>query len=314
MSVLEPYGLTEISYGLIRWDLLYNSNLAIIRNELAKGSDVIISAGQNLAKDDAFIVGTNNYAYKAKADGSTLWPAMGMVLSSTIGSGGSGYAKLFGGHTVTTTLTTIGLHYLHPSTPGAITPIKPVEYIQPLVEALSLISVLVNPLITPDKYRFVDVSTLSTISAAISTIGERVVSNRMFYLRDRAMGGDMSWELLPNSWSSYASTLNAKAAGTYSKSLMARLKTAGGYVHDWFVGTIGYTAAENASDAQIGAPALDTATDTCVSGQAIVVATYDTDAGATKTYAAGDSITVQINTMSIMGYVLPAATFIDSIQ
>jgi hypothetical protein len=279
--------LTEISYGLIRWDLLYNSNLAIIRNELAKGSDVVISAGQNLAKDDAFAI-HGAFAYKAQATASnTIFPARGMVLSSTIGSGGTGYGKLFGNCTVTTALSTVGVHYLSSSTPGMITPVKPTDYIQPMVEAMSLINVLVNPFpsIHPD-----------------------------LYTREKAMGGDMVLTITPSSLGTKAATLNMKTAGTYVQTLTIALKTAGGVVHNWFTNTIGLESTETVTDADVTFPTLSNTINACVSGQAIVTATYDTDAGSTKTYAANDYVSIRVNTITLMGYILPAFTLVDSIQ
>lgn len=345
MSVLEPYQLTEISYGLIRWDLLYNSNLAIIRNELAKSSDVVITAGESLAKDNAFAI-HGTYAYKAQATNSnTVYPARGMVLSSTIGSGGTGYGKLFGVHTVTTTLTTIGTHYLSPSTPGMITPVKPIDYIQPMAEAMSLISIIVDPMLG-HLNRAVDPTNTSTIYEKVvsnnlakgwedhkaltysntphgivaadltssDTVRNRMVANRDLYAMGKAMIGDMILTITPNSLGTIAATLNAAGVGTYVQTLTIALKTTTAVVHNWFVNTIGLESTEAISDSDVTFPTLSNTINVCVAGQAIVTATYDTDAGSTKTYAANDYVSIMINTITLMGYILPAVTLVDSIQ
>jgi hypothetical protein len=52
-----------------------------------------------------------------------------------------------------------------------------------------------------------------------------------------------------------------------------------------------------------------------VNGTVTVTLTYDTDAGATKTYAAGDTVTLTITdpTDGILGYAISDATFVDTI-
>jgi hypothetical protein len=52
-----------------------------------------------------------------------------------------------------------------------------------------------------------------------------------------------------------------------------------------------------------------------VNGTVTVTLTYDTDAGATKTYAAGDVITLTVSapTDGILGYSVADATFVDTL-
>jgi len=68
-------------------------------------------------------------------------------------------------------------------------------------------------------------------------------------------------------------------------------------------------------DVDVAAPAVSDATPNLAAGTVNVTLTYDTDAGATKTYAAGDTVTLTVSqpTGGILGYPVANATFVDTI-
>lgn len=343
MSFLDPYNLEEIESGLINWNVVYNANLAKVRSSIV--GCMAIVAGTALDKDDAFKVCSDKFARKAVADGSTLWPADGIIESTAISSGGSGWGRVFGKGTLVTTLSTIGYHYLSPSTPGKLTPTKPDTYVQPLIRALDLIDAIVRPDVF--KVLEVDPTSVTTIkdkslsnalakgwedhkaltytqtphgivgitATDVTTIKNKLYSNYMVYLRDKAMSGDLEFQTEPSSLGTYASTLNAKAAGTYVQTLTLRLRRTGaGYIHDWFSGKFELGSIENCNDADIAAPTLSDTNPSLVSGEVVVTATYDTDAGVTKVYTPGDYVTMRVNTLNILGYTIPAVTCVDTIK
>lgn len=103
---------------------------------------------------------------------------------------------------------------------------------------------------------------------------------------------------------SSAATVTAGAAGTIKQTIRFRLEDANGEVHRWFNhagGIVTLTPAEAVTDADVGAPSLDDTTPDFIEGEALVVVTYDTDAGSTKTYAEADEISVTAGAMTVMG-------------
>jgi hypothetical protein len=116
-----------------------------------------------------------------------------------------------------------------------------------------------------------------------------------------------------------AATLNAAAAGEYSVPFYVELQTVEGARHDWFerdakVGAALQTEAEiipteNVVDVDVGVP---TVADTeFVVGQMQALVVLDTDAGATKTYAPGDSVAVEVKVApggELLGYPVASVT------
>jgi len=88
--------------------------------------------------------------------------------------------------------------------------------------------------------------------------------------------------------------LNTADAGDVAKTFTARLQTVGGRIHRTanFAPTV--TPAESVSDGDVDAPAVDQTgggTPQFVAGSMPMTVTFDTDAGATKTYQAGTKST-----------------------
>lgn len=99
-----------------------------------------------------------------------------------------------------------------------------------------------------------------------------------------------------------AAALNAAAAGLHTDDYTVTLEALYGTVygkHTWASFAPVITPAEAATDADIGAPTVKwtddlAATPRFVKGAMRLTVIFDTDAGATKVYQAGDSVTVQI--------------------
>jgi hypothetical protein len=102
-----------------------------------------------------------------------------------------------------------------------------------------------------------------------------------------------------------ASDFNAAAAGKLSKDLYVVLETAEGEVHEW----AGYepdaaTSGVTATDVDIAAPTVvwgiaPTLNAEFLKGVIKLSVTFDTDAGATKTYQAGDTLTVTVKATGV---------------
>lgn len=127
-----------------------------------------------------------------------------------------------------------------------------------------------------------------------------------------ALSGDMVLSCSPATAGTSAATLNAAAAGTVTQTITVSLKDAAGNLHKWSSAAIAAAGSVSAADADIGAPSVSNATPSLSDGTVDVTLTYDTDAGVTKTYASGDTVTLTVNG-TILGYALADATFVDTI-
>ena len=124
-----------------------------------------------------------------------------------------------------------------------------------------------------------------------------------------AMSGDMALVLVGDAVVNVtAAALNAAAAGTFKRPVSARLENTVGDPHRWARLAPLVTPSESAADPEIGAPTIEGAP-AFKDGIVTAVAVFDTDAGATKTYAAADSVAVKIQANaadSLLGYSLTA--------
>lgn len=110
-----------------------------------------------------------------------------------------------------------------------------------------------------------------------------------------AMSGDMEFAIVGSALAENitAAELNAAAVGTLTRVFAVRLQTSMEQIHIWCSLPLVIVPAEAAVDADIGPPtvpaglALD-------EGCLPIPVTFDTDAGATKIYAAGDALTVPV--------------------
>jgi hypothetical protein len=89
-----------------------------------------------------------------------------------------------------------------------------------------------------------------------------------------------------------AATLNAAAAGTYKEAFCVMLKTTGGLKHSWATFAPVLTGLKTTADGDIGVPTLNSPS--FDGGACVIEVTFDTDGGATKTYAAADEVSVDI--------------------
>lgn len=101
-----------------------------------------------------------------------------------------------------------------------------------------------------------------------------------------------------------AAELNAAAAGEFTKEFIVQLEDTGGKVLSLFNFEPTITPAESCTDADIGAPTITWTSDPGTtprfnSGELRLTVTFDTDAGSTKTYQIGDSVTVTIDVTGI---------------
>jgi hypothetical protein len=93
-----------------------------------------------------------------------------------------------------------------------------------------------------------------------------------------------------------ADDLNAATAGTYKEVFSVVAKTAGNLNHIWASFSPTLVADKSVVDSDVGLPTLNSPT--FDGGGCIIEVTFDTDEGATKTYAPNDSVTVDIQVAS----------------
>lgn len=131
-----------------------------------------------------------------------------------------------------------------------------------------------------------------------------------------AMVGDMELFMVPSGPIEVtADALNNAKAGAQSAAIVFQLRNAVGKHHSWANFSAIVTAGESVATPAVGVPSILTrgpvAGEVPVrlgSGQLRVV--FDTDSGATKTYAAFDSLTVTVKvspTSELLGYDVPDA-------
>lgn len=112
-----------------------------------------------------------------------------------------------------------------------------------------------------------------------------------------AMNGDVVIEVIPaGPLTRTAAELNAAAAGTLKERITVRLKNADGLNQLWAGFALTIDLAESVVDTDVGPPTIDPTTVNLVMGTAKFDLIYDTDDGATKTYAAADSMSATIRT------------------
>jgi hypothetical protein len=108
-----------------------------------------------------------------------------------------------------------------------------------------------------------------------------------------------------------AAALNAAAAGTFQRTFTARLETAGGGLHEWAAFDPSVTTTKGTvADGDVAAPTV-VGTPLFLGGRLTVTITFDTDAGATKTYVNGENLTAVVAIQAgdtLLGWSVPAVT------
>lgn len=126
-----------------------------------------------------------------------------------------------------------------------------------------------------------------------------------------ALNGDMVLSIqVPNPEIVSAADLNAAAAGTFKRTFTGALRTSTGALLDWAAFTPVLVPGEVVVDPDVGVPVI-TGTPKFVAGFVVVEITFDTDAGATKTYAINDTITVEVKvsaTNQLLGWPVASVT------
>ena len=128
----------------------------------------------------------------------------------------------------------------------------------------------------------------------------------------KALSGDILLKLTPSSAGSDSATVTAAAAGAYTKTITISLVDSAGAVHKWANLTLSATTSEAVADTDVAAPTVSDTTPDLVDGVVDVVLTYDTDGGSTKTYAAGDAVSMTVSATDILGYTIASVTFTDT--
>jgi hypothetical protein len=164
-----------------------------------------------------------------------------------------------------------------------------------------------------------DASSIASLDAEGLAQGYAIawLQTQQSYIKS-ALSGDFLQVLLTTPKTISAAALNAAAAGTFMYPFFAEMRNSLGSVMDWanFVVKEGAAAnegefivADTIADVDVGpATVADTA---WVDGQLTAVVTFDTDAGATKTYVAGEEITIEIHvspTDLLLGFTIPLVT------
>ena len=131
-----------------------------------------------------------------------------------------------------------------------------------------------------------------------------------------AAKGGLKCVAVPATAGTAAATLNAAAAATFKKLIKLQIQDAAGAVQKWFGGQATLTPTETVSDADVGVPVVTGGnTVTFEDGEVTVEVTYDTDAGATKTYAAAGTVGFTTAVANVFGAAVnvSGATFLDTI-
>jgi hypothetical protein len=129
-------------------------------------------------------------------------------------------------------------------------------------------------------------------------------------LARRAMSGDVLLSV-GAAVNVSAAALNAAAAGTFKRTFLATLKTSQSEFHEWAIGPIVLTPSEAVADADVAAPSVSPSSPTWDAGRRLVTVTFDTDAGATKTYVSGESVAVAVKVAAddkLLGKTVASAT------
>ena len=134
-----------------------------------------------------------------------------------------------------------------------------------------------------------------------------------------AVNGDIGLTVtaIPQTAGSSGAAVTAAVAGTVKKKVtLVFTETASGDVAEWVDGIspVTITPTEVVVDVQVGVPTADDTTPLFTRGRATVTLTYDTDAGATKTYAAGDTVGFTSSCAAVAGITVTetAADFLDT--
>ena len=112
------------------------------------------------------------------------------------------------------------------------------------------------------------------------------------HIQGTAMSGDMALELVAGKLTMNAEVLNGAAAGKAKVHVIVALRDFWKRTHNWANLDLTMVPAENVVDPEVGVPTIDPTTVKLREGRAEFDLIFDTDAGATKTYASGDDISV----------------------
>ena len=129
-------------------------------------------------------------------------------------------------------------------------------------------------------------------------------------LQDVANGNAVLSVGLPNPETVLAADLNAAGAGSFQRISTTRLVNAAGAVHEWAAFVPVLVPSESVADPDVGPPVV-VGTPQFADGFLVVEITFDTDAGVTKTYAPGDTVSVEVkvsSTDTLLGYTIAPAT------
>jgi hypothetical protein len=134
-------------------------------------------------------------------------------------------------------------------------------------------------------------------------------------MHGKALSGDMLLKTLPDIEIPVAD-INAAPAGSMRLRFALRLLSADDRVHKWAEFDPELTPATDAIAGDIGAPVMGPNT-SFVNGLMLCCVTPDTDAGATKTYQVGETITVVVRVQSgsdvLFGFTVPSVTWTATI-
>jgi len=120
-----------------------------------------------------------------------------------------------------------------------------------------------------------------------------------FYLRDKAMAGDMVWVVTP------ATVTPIPTAVAWTRTVVVELQTAAGEVHEWFDKAI-TTGNSIADDSDAGTATIVSTTLTIEKGRAEVVVSGDEAAWLTT-----ETDTYTVSEATILGYTIAAATSVE---
>lgn len=170
----------------------------------------------------------------------------------------------------------------------------------------------VFPLRTSDYKEVADTASLLYQFSELDEVVQRLSNENR--VQKRGMSGDMELAIIGQELASdvSAAALNAAAAGTFKRTFVAALRTkVTKESHNWSNSPMVVTSGEAVADVNVGVPVVTPASPKFDSGRLLLTVTFDTDAGATKTYVAAESVTVEVKVAAdnkLLGFTVASVT------
>lgn len=138
------------------------------------------------------------------------------------------------------------------------------------------------------------------MSDILTKLGIKPKVREEFYLRDKAMAGDIVWVVTP------ATVTPAPTAAAWTRTVTIELQTAAGEVHTWFSDAI-TSGVSIADTSTAGTASIPSTTLTVENGRATVVVSGDEAA-----WLDTETDTLTVAEATILGYTVAAKTSVET--